>query len=258
MRTKDIQSKRETEKQVVSLMIRVYCKGRHGRKSGLCEDCAALERYAHSRSDHCPFMEEKTFCSNCKVHCYKPEMREKIRAVMRYSGPRMIFYHPVMALRHVAASKKEKRKLAANGKMQAPQQPQKARFRAFWIALGFLCLALGTIGVVLPILPTVPFYLATLFCFTKSSQRLHDWFVETKLYKKHLDSYVKKEGMRMKTKLSIVATVTLLMAFGFFMMARKELWIPCGILAAVWLAHVVYFFAFVKTLPASSPEKTES
>ena len=61
-----------------------------------------------------------------------------------------------------------------------------------WIVLGFLCLGLGTIGIVLPILPTVPFYMATLFCFAKSSKKLHDWFIGTNLYKKHLDSFVKK------------------------------------------------------------------
>ena len=71
----------------------------------------ALNDYAILRSDRCPFMESKTFCSNCKVHCYKPEMREKIREVMRFSGPRMIFYHPVMAVRHVIESKKEKKRL---------------------------------------------------------------------------------------------------------------------------------------------------
>ena len=134
--------------------------------------------------------------------------------------------------------------------VQGTEQPTKRKFRAFWIALGFLCLALGTIGVVLPILPTVPFYLVTLFCFTKSSQRLHDWFVGTGLYKKHLESYVKKEGMQKKTKLGIVTMVTLLMAFGFYMMARKGIWIPCILLAIVWLAHVIYFFGFVKTIPA--------
>ena len=138
-------------------MIRVYCKGQHGTKQGLCEDCAALERYAHLRSDRCPFMENKTFCSNCKVHCYKPEMRDRIRAVMRYSGPRMIFYHPVMALRHVITSKQEKKKLQADETPPEPGQPKKARFRAFWIALGFLCLVLGTVGVVLPILICSPY-----------------------------------------------------------------------------------------------------
>lgn len=81
------------------------------KKEQLCEDCAALEAYARLRSDKCPFMETKTFCSNCRVHCYRPEMREKIRLVMRFSGPRMLFHHPVMAIRHVIESKKEKKRL---------------------------------------------------------------------------------------------------------------------------------------------------
>lgn len=72
---------------------------------------AALDAYARQRSSRCPFMETKTFCSNCRVHCYEPEMREKIREVMRFSGPRMIVYHPVTVVRHVIETKKEKRRL---------------------------------------------------------------------------------------------------------------------------------------------------
>ncbi|MGM9607655.1 MAG: nitrous oxide-stimulated promoter family protein [Oscillospiraceae bacterium] len=106
----DILTKREREKQLVSQMIALYCKKKHGGRD-LCPDCAALDAYARQRSDRCPFMETKTFCSNCTVHCYKPEMREKIRAVMRFSGPRMIFHHPVLAVRHMIETKKEKRRL---------------------------------------------------------------------------------------------------------------------------------------------------
>lgn len=104
------ESKREREKRVVELMITLYCRKNHGGKE-LCPECRELLSYAWSRSDHCPFMETKTFCSNCKVHCYKPAMREKIRKVMRFSGPRMIFYHPILAIRHVYESMKEKKKL---------------------------------------------------------------------------------------------------------------------------------------------------
>lgn len=107
----NIVQKREREKQAVSLMIRLYCKKKHQTKSGLCEECNRLKEYAGLRSDKCPFMETKTFCSNCKVHCYKPEMREKIREVMRFSGPRMVLYHPVLAIRHVIESKKERKAL---------------------------------------------------------------------------------------------------------------------------------------------------
>ncbi len=111
MSNQKIESKREREKRTVSLMIRIYCKKKHGTRKGLCPECEALDAYARMRSDKCPFMETKTFCSNCKVRCYKADMREKIRAVMRFSGPRMIFSHPIMAIRHVIESKKEKRRL---------------------------------------------------------------------------------------------------------------------------------------------------
>ena len=127
--------------------------------------------------------------------------------------------------------------------------------RLIFLILGLLCLALGTIGVFLPILPTVPFYLATVFCFSQSSQKLHDWFISTELYKKHLQSFVEKKGMLMKTKISIITTVTLLMGFGFFMMARKGIWIPCIIIAVVWVCHIVYFIFGVKTI--KNEEQTE-
>lgn len=108
---KDVATKREKEKELVSQMIALYCRKQHGNKRGLCAGCAELDSYARQRSDKCPFMETKTFCSNCKVHCYKPVMREKIREVMRFSGPRMIFSHPVTAVRHVIETKNEKKRL---------------------------------------------------------------------------------------------------------------------------------------------------
>ena len=109
---KTVQTKREREKRMVTEMIKLYCKKQHHTKGGaLCPECDELNEYAKLRSDKCPFMETKTFCSNCKVHCYKPVMREKIRAVMRFSGPRMLLHHPVWAIRYVVESKSEKKKL---------------------------------------------------------------------------------------------------------------------------------------------------
>ena len=105
------ESKCEKEKRTVALMIRLYCKKKHGTKKTLCSECQALHDYAMLRSDKCPFMETKTFCSNCRVHCYKKDMREKIKEVMRFSGPRMVFYHPLMAVNHLIESKKEKKRL---------------------------------------------------------------------------------------------------------------------------------------------------
>ena len=109
--SRNIMDKREREKETVSYMIALYCKKNHNMKSGLCNECAELNEYAKLRSEKCPFMETKTFCSNCKVHCYKPKMREEILKVMRFSGPKMIFTHPIMAVRHVTESKKEKKRL---------------------------------------------------------------------------------------------------------------------------------------------------
>ncbi len=106
-----VESKRQREKETVALMIRLYCRKKHGEKKNLCPDCEALSVYAMQRSDKCPFMETKTFCSNCRVHCYKPEMRERIREVMRFSGPRMLLHSPWMAIRHVIESKKEAKQM---------------------------------------------------------------------------------------------------------------------------------------------------
>lgn len=127
--------------------------------------------------------------------------------------------------------------------------------RLFFLILGCVCLALGCVGIVLPVLPTVPFFLATVFCFANSSEKLHTWFLGTELYQKHLDSFVKKKGMTAQTKTGILMSVMLLMAVGFFLMLRKALYIPCTILTIVWLCHLVYFLFGVKTIKTECEEQ---
>ncbi len=111
-KTNKIEKKRQKEQYVVDEMIRLYCRKNHAESDRqgerMCPDCRLLSEYAKLRSQNCPFMEEKTFCSNCRVHCYKPEMREKIRQVMRFSGPRMLLYHPILAIWHLICSFREK------------------------------------------------------------------------------------------------------------------------------------------------------
>ena len=88
------------EKAVVEQMIRLYCR-KHERHTELCPSCQELLDYAHSRLDRCRYGEEKTTCKKCPTHCYRPEMKEKIRKVMRWSGPRMILYHPIATIKHL-------------------------------------------------------------------------------------------------------------------------------------------------------------
>ncbi|MFG6397397.1 MAG: nitrous oxide-stimulated promoter family protein [Muribaculaceae bacterium] len=90
----------EKEKRVVELMIRLYCRKKEGN-SVMCGECARLLEYACARLDRCPFGDGKGSCSRCRVHCYAPAMRGRIREVMRFSGPRMILYYPLEALRHM-------------------------------------------------------------------------------------------------------------------------------------------------------------
>ena len=109
--TDRVEKKRQREQYVVEEMIRLYCRKNHSdreRTGELCAACRELSDYAKERSRRCPFMEQKTFCANCRVHCYRPEKREAIRQVMRFSGPRMLFYHPFLALWHLICSKREK------------------------------------------------------------------------------------------------------------------------------------------------------
>ena len=120
--------------------------------------------------------------------------------------------------------------------------------RLLWITLGFIGLGIGAVGAVLPMLPAFPFLLLAAFSFGKSSEKLHKWFIGTKLYKNNLESYVKGQGIMWKTKIKVMITVTVLMAFGFFMMFRKDLYTPCASLGGVWVFYIVYFLFGVKTM----------
>lgn len=113
---------------------------------------------------------------------------------------------------------------------------------------GCVCFAFGGIGAVLPILPTVPFLLLAAFCFARSSERLHAWFQETKLYKENLEDYVAGNGMRKQVKIRIMCTVTVLMSIGFILMSSKGVYVGCIVLACVWILHILYFCFKVKTI----------
>ena len=128
--------------------------------------------------------------------------------------------------------------------------------KTLYIILGCLGVGLGALGAVLPLLPAFPFLLLAAFCFGKSSEKLHTWFTGTKLYRDNLESYVRGEGMTVRTKVRIMVTVTILMTIGFVMMHQ----VPVGriMLGCVWVLHVVYFVFGVKTISAAAvPESRE-
>ena len=101
-----LKSKRlERERITLVKMIEMFCRVNHNMKINLCDECNALQAYALERLLMCPFDENKPVCSNCTVHCYKPEMRQRVKDVMRFSGPRMIFKHPYLAIMHLIDDK---------------------------------------------------------------------------------------------------------------------------------------------------------
>lgn len=104
------------ERETVEAMIALYCCGNHDTRDAMCAECETLRDYARQRLASCPFQAEKPTCAKCPVHCYKPAMREQVKAVMRYAGPRMIYRHPLKALRHLA-----------DGRRKAPATPRRVK-----------------------------------------------------------------------------------------------------------------------------------
>lgn len=110
--------KYQSETETVDEMIRLFCRKKHHSKE-MCPSCKELSQYCHYRLSLCPFGDKKTFCSNCRIHCYDKEHRQRIRDVMAFSGPRMLFHHPLMAISHLIETKKEKKRLYKEEKENA-------------------------------------------------------------------------------------------------------------------------------------------
>lgn len=89
------------EQRTIRAMTRIYCRDHHETAGGLCEDCGALLDYAYRRLGVCPFGAGKPACNHCTVHCYGRKMRDQVKAVMRYAGPRMLLRHPILSLGHL-------------------------------------------------------------------------------------------------------------------------------------------------------------
>ena len=103
----------QRERRTILLMIGLFCRDKHRHAGGLCPACQQLADYAMARLDRCRFQGEKPPCAKCPVHCYKPALREQVREVMRYAGPRMMLEHPVLAVFHVLDGMRKPRTLKA-------------------------------------------------------------------------------------------------------------------------------------------------
>lgn len=123
--------------------------------------------------------------------------------------------------------------------------------KTLYSMLGCVGVALGAAGVVLPVLPTVPFLMLAAFCFARSSKKLEIRFKNTKLYQDNFADFASGKGMTKRTKCRIMVTVTLLMSVGFFIMGSKGIVTGCIVLICVWIFHLVYFIFGVKTIPAA-------
>lgn len=97
----------ERDRRTVLAMVRVYCEGvHHSHRGSLCETCGSLADYASVRLEKCPFGDEKTTCRECPIHCYRPAEKEAMKVVMHYAGPRMLWRHPLLAVRHLWLERK--------------------------------------------------------------------------------------------------------------------------------------------------------
>lgn len=217
----DINKKRNDEKIIVDKMIKIYCKKNHNKKD-LCEECKELSDYAHLRVEKCPHMEEKTFCSSCTTHCYDSEHRNKIKEVMRFSGPRILLHNPILAIKHILEEKEISIK------------------NILFLVLGLLFMGIGAIGVFLPILPTTPFLLLSSYFFMKGSEKFNKWYRNTKLYKKHLESFEKERAMTLKTKISILSFASIMLLFPLIMVDV----LPMRIFIVLLYISKYYYFIF--------------
>jgi hypothetical protein len=118
------------EQRTIEAMVQIYCRDHHGPGKTLCPDCDGLLGYARRRLATCPFQEAKTACNRCQVHCYSTTMRERIKEVMRYAGPRMLLRHPVLALFHLMDERHEATSLPKSLRSPSGPGPSPGGFRS--------------------------------------------------------------------------------------------------------------------------------
>ncbi len=129
--------------------------------------------------------------------------------------------------------------------MKTTEQHNNAFIRYMFLTIGAISFGLGTVGIVLPILPTVPFYMLTLFCLARGSERFHTMFLNSNLYKKTVGAYERDKALTLRAKLSILTSVTIIMLIGAYF--SRNIPIALIIMAVVWIAHIIALLFIIKT-----------
>lgn len=183
----------EKEWFIVQKMIDIYCKAHH--KGEIC-DCNLLKEYVKNRLTHCPYGKNKPACIHCTTHCYHKEDQELIRKIMRYSGPRIFWRHPVYTLLHLLKG--------ANIK------------KAFFVLCGLIAVLLGVIGVILPGIPTTPFMILAAYFFARSSPTLHKKLAENRIFGPIITNWERNRTIPKNTKKIALTMIFLVGTLSFF------------------------------------------
>lgn len=172
-----------TEQRIANTMIDLYCRDVH-RGETICANCAALKNMVHLKLAHCKFAENKPSCRNCPTHCWSGDKRGQIQVVMRYAGPRMLIHHPILAFVHIMHEYRAVRLLG--------------------LALGWIAILVGVVGIITPGLPTTPFLLLAAFLFSQCSPRFHQWLRNHRLLGKFIHTWETERALPEGTKLRVL------------------------------------------------------
>lgn len=232
--------KKNKENKTIETIIEMYCK-KHHHTDSLCQECTTLLEYCKNKIEKCPYKSnEKPFCSLCPIHCYDEEMRSRIILVMKDNRKRMLFTHPILSFQHLYQMIKNKKKKKKNF-----LTPLKLMF----VFLSLITFVLGTIGIFLPILPTVPLYMLTTFFLSKGSKKFHVLFTSSKLYQKHVACFVEHHSMTLLGMLSLLLFVSAMLIFAIY----KVDILPMTII--IWILMIVKYSYFITKINVVSKSK---
>lgn len=215
----------DNKKDILNHMIRIYCKKHHNTDETLCNDCSDLLEYSENVLNQCE-IDDELDSEKFKYYYDDIEKMEKLKEIMKYSGFRIMLYHPIISIRHIFSNKFSIRSLIMS-------------------LLGIFFMILGLVGVIIPVLPTTPFLLLASWFFMKSSDKIDKWFRSSNLYKKYLKDFEEDRSMTLKTKVKILSFSTTMLVLAFINIYK----LPIRIFIILVMIYKYYYFIFkIKTI----------